>query len=246
MTPPLSAGPVVAAACLGLAALLLVPGGSSSVALSAPSEQPACSDPATRSARWRPVLAILAGVGAALFLGGRAGLVAGPVAGAVAWFVLARAEPAAVRREREQTARDLPHLVGLLAATLRAGVAPADGLRTVCAALPGAAATRLGAAVDRLRLGGDPATLWAALTGDPVLAPLGRTLARSHISGTSVVEAVERLADDLAHEALTAVEDRARQVGVKAAVPLGLCLLPAFLLIGIVPTVAGLLATLAP
>ncbi|MCW2792983.1 MAG: type secretion system protein, partial [Nocardioides sp.] len=41
------------------------------------------------------------------------------------------------------------------------------------------------------------------------------------------------------------VEDRARAVGVKAALPLGLCLLPAFVLIGIVPLVAGLLTTLA-
>jgi hypothetical protein len=31
---------------------------------------------------------------------------------------------------------------------------------------------------------------------------------------------------------------------VKAAVPLGLCLLPAFVLIGIVPVVAGLLVSL--
>jgi hypothetical protein len=31
---------------------------------------------------------------------------------------------------------------------------------------------------------------------------------------------------------------------VKAAVPLGLCLLPAFVLVGIVPVVAALLATL--
>ena len=33
-------------------------------------------------------------------------------------------------------------------------------------------------------------------------------------------------------------------MGVKAAVPLGLCLLPAFLLIGIVPLVAGLLTSI--
>jgi len=31
---------------------------------------------------------------------------------------------------------------------------------------------------------------------------------------------------------------------VKAAVPLGLCLLPAFVLIGIVPLVAGLMSTM--
>ena len=55
-----------------------------------------------------------------------------------------------------------------------------------------------------------------------------------------MVAAVERLADDLGHQARADVEDRARAVGVKAAVPLGLCLLPAFVLIGIVPLVAGL------
>ena len=36
--------------------------------------------------------------------------------------------------------RELPHLVDLFAATLRAGAAPGDGLAVVCAALPGAAA----------------------------------------------------------------------------------------------------------
>ena len=60
-----------------------------------------------------------------------------------------------------------------------------------------------------------------------------------------MVAAVERLADELARTARADVEDRARAVGVKAAVPLGLCLLPAFLLLGIVPLVAGLMSTLA-
>jgi len=41
------------------------------------------------------------------------------------------------------------------------------------------------------------------------------------------------------------VEERARAVGVKAAVPLGVCLLPSFLLIGVVPLVAGLLRSLS-
>ena len=39
-------------------------------------------------------------------------------------------------------------------------------------------------------------------------------------------------------------KERARAVGVKAAVPLGLCLLPAFVLVGIVPVVAALLTNL--
>jgi hypothetical protein len=35
------------------------------------------------------------------------------------------------------------------------------------------------------------------------------------------------------------VEARVRQVEVKTAVPLGVCLLPAFILVGVVPLVAG-------
>ena len=95
-------------------------------------------------------------------------------------------------------------------------------------------------------MGVDPILVWGGLSDDEVLSSLGRTLARAESSGSSVADAVERLADELERSCLAAVEDRARAVGVKAAVPLGLCLLPAFLLIGIVPTVAGLLTTIAP
>jgi Flp pilus assembly protein TadB len=193
--------------------------------------------------RWRPVLVLLAGAGVALFLGGTPGLVGGPVAAVVAWVVLGRSEPTAVRRRRERVARELPHVVTLLAAALRAGATPTEATRLVCRALPGPATERLQRVVAHLDLGADPGEVWAEVSREPGLAPLGRVLARSHATGASVVTAVERLSDELATATRGAVEDRARAVGVKAALPLGLCLLPAFLLIGIVPLVAGLLGT---
>ncbi|WP_193606774.1 type II secretion system F family protein [Nocardioides lijunqiniae] len=193
------------------------------------------------SRRWRPVLVVLAGAGVALFVGGSAGAVVGPVAAVVAWVVLGRSEPSAVRRRRERMARELPHVVTLLAAALRAGATSVEATRLVCRALPGPATERLLRAVAHLDLGADPSAVWAEVARQPGLAPLGRVLARSHDTGASVVVAVERLSDELATEMRGAVEDRARAVGVKAALPLGLCLLPAFLLIGIVPLVAGLL-----
>ena len=112
-------------------------------------------------------------------------------------------------------------------------------------ALPGPAAERLAAVSARLRLGGDPSLVWRDLARDPELAALGRTMARAQATGAPVVAAVERLATDLARAARADTEDRARAVGVKAAVPLGLCLLPAFVLIGIVPLVAGLVLSLS-
>ncbi len=194
--------------------------------------------------RHRLLWAGLAGVGAWVFVQGRAGPLAGIAAAVGAWVVIGRAEPADVRARREAVSRDLPYVVTLFAATLRAGAAPADGIAVVCAALPGAAADRLSGVAARLSLGLDPVRVWSALADDPELARLGRALARAQASGAPVVASVERLGDELARGARAETEERARAVGVKAAVPLGLCLLPSFILIGIVPLVVALLATL--
>ena len=194
----------------------------------------------------RPVAAAGVGAGAWLFVGGPAGPVAGLVAAAAAWWVLARAEPPSRRREREEVQRTLPHLIDLFAATLRAGAEPVAGLAQVCAALPGPAADRLAPVVEQARWGASGIEAWRTVLSDDELAPLGRAMVRSLTSGASVVQTVERLADELARESMARAEDAARRVGVAAALPLGVCLLPAFLLLGVVPTVASLLGSVAP
>lgn len=194
--------------------------------------------------RWRWALSALTGLGAFLFVGGTAGGALAVVAGVACWVGIGRVEPPAQRREREQTARELPHLVRLLGAALAAGAAPVQALEAVTEAAPGAASARIAGAAARLRLGADPHDVWSELARAPSLGPLGRTLARAHSSGAPVAVAVQRLAEELARAARADVEGRARAVGVKAAVPLGLCLLPSFLLLGVVPLVAGLLASL--
>ena len=194
--------------------------------------------------RWRWLLASMAGACGFLFVGGRAAPVAAAVTGIAAWWFITRSESPVQRRTRREIRRDLPHLVDLLAAALRGGATPGSGVRMACRALPGAAAERLSGVTDRLELGVDPETVWASLADDPALAPLGRALARSHRTGAGVVPTVERLADDLARSAAAHAEERARAVGVRAALPLGLCLLPSFLLLGIVPLVVGMLSEL--
>ncbi|MEN8708283.1 MAG: type II secretion system F family protein [Nocardioides marinisabuli] len=213
-----------------------VPGGATGAA------EPAAAQGWMRRHRW--LLALCAAAVGPTVVGGATGAVAGPVLAVVVWVVVGRSEPPALRRRREQVRRDLPHLVGLLAVALRAGAAPGDAVAVAGAALPGAAADHLLALTSRLGLGVDPGAVWHDVAGDPLLAPLGRALARAHTSGSSVVEAVEDLADALAREAGADAEDLARSVGVRAAVPLGVCLLPAFVLVGIVPLAAGLMRTL--
>jgi pilus assembly protein TadC len=59
-----------------------------------------------------------------------------------------------------------------------------------------------------------------------------------------VTHEVARLAYEFSETSRATVEERARSVGVKAAVPLGLCLLPSFVLLGVAPLVVALLQSL--
>lgn len=241
---------LLVAVLAALAAALLLP----RTAALAPSNRAGCAAEAglvrvpterpglLRRGRW--AWSLLAGVGAAVVLGGPLALAAGAAAAGMVWVSAGRLEPPAVRRRREEVRRELPHVVTLLAAALRSGLAPEDAIGLVCRALPGAAAARLVPVAARLQLGGDVVAIWTALGADPELGPLGRTLARSHRTGAPVVASVERLGVELARRARADVEDRARAVGVRAAVPLGLCLLPSFLLLGIVPLAVSLAAVI--
>jgi Flp pilus assembly protein TadB len=235
----------LALACLAVAGAvaLAVPGampwpGDGATASPPPSAQGGAERGRLHRAAWP--LSAMAGLGAALFVGGVAGVVIGPAVAALCRRAIRRSEDPASRRRREQAAAELPHLVLLLGAALRGGAPPDAAVLVVSTALPGPVTERLGPVRARIALGLDPATVWDSLADDEVLAPLARTLGRAGRSGIPVADAVERLAEDLDERHRAEREDRARAVGVRAAVPLGLCLLPAFLLLGIVPLVAGL------
>lgn len=232
---------LLAAIAAGLAAALFP---SPRVVLRGPPPVEVPGDDADWMRRYRLLLSALAGAAALTAVGGVPGLLAAPLAAGACWRAISRSEPAAVRRERDALRRELPHLARLLAAALAAGAAPAEAARAVADALPGPGGARLAHASARLRLGADPVAVWRGLADEQALAPLARAFARGQASGASVVASVERLGDELARSARAEAEDRARRVGVKAAIPLGVCLLPAFLLVGIVPLVGGLLSSL--
>lgn len=183
-------------------------------------------------------------LGAMLFVGGPWAVPVGLAAGAACWWMTGRMEPPAVRRRRERLAAAVPHAVDLMAACLSAGLSPAAALEQVAHAVEPPLREELAAVCARLRLGVDPVTVWRDLAAHPQLGGLGRTVARAAESGASVADAMLRLADDLRRQVRADVESRARAVGVKAALPLGACLLPAFVLVGVVPLVAGSVSVL--
>jgi Flp pilus assembly protein TadB len=186
-------------------------------------------------------LAAAAGAAAAVVLvvPGTFGAAAAVAVAAVVWRRSRHWESAAVRRRRARLEGDLPHVVDLLVAALSSGAAPGEALARVAAVTAAPMSEELTSWVARLRLGADPVTVWRGMARHPQLGRLGVTLERSAESGAPVVAALTRLAEDLRARRRADVEARVRQVEVKAAVPLGVCLLPSFVLVGVVPLVAG-------
>jgi Flp pilus assembly protein TadB len=196
--------------------------------------------------RRRAVAGCLAALGGAAVVGGVGGLVAGLGVGAVAWIGLGRLEPAAVVRRRQHVAAAVPLAALLLAAAVGSGAPPDRAAEVVGRAIGGPLGDGLSVAAAATRVGVDPRSAWVGLLGDPAARPIGRAMLRSATRGVSPVPMLQRVALDARDSARWAAEARARSVGARAAAPLGLCFLPAFVLVGIVPLVATLGMPLLP
>ena len=66
---------------------------------------------------------------------------------------------------------------------------------------------------------------------------------RASTTGAPLAATVMAVADDERERARWDAEAAARRAGVRAVGPLAACFLPAFVLIGVVPVVAGVAAT---
>jgi pilus assembly protein TadC len=130
----------------------------------------------------------------------------------------------------------------MLAACLRSGMAVSAAASAAAPSAPVPLAALLNRAADLLSLGAEPATAWTSPD-----APAGkhaesllRLARRSASSGAALAQGVAELADQSRHEAADAASAAAERASVLIAGPLGLCYLPAFVCLGIIPVVAGL------
>lgn len=182
---------------------------------------------------------VAAGVGVLVVAPGWVGAVSAVAVAVVVRRKVASAETRPARRRRLAVEHELPHVVDLLGSLLVAGAAPEEALDRVRRVVHPAMAEELAPWVERLRLGADPLSVWADLATHRHLGRLGSTLRRATASGAPVAEALARLGGDLRSAATAATLERVRQVEVRATAPLAACLLPAFVLLGVVPLVAG-------
>ncbi len=169
-------------------------------------------------------------------------LVVGAVTAAGVYLGLGRIESRRQVSERQRLVADLPHALDLLEGCLAAGLPLRTAVSAVASALGGVVADRLERVTAHVGVGFSDAQAWQALADDPVLGPVARDLARGCDAGSSLLPVLHEHAVDARAAASAQVQRRARALGVTAAVPVSLCFLPAFFLVGVVPAIAGILA----
>ncbi|WP_432015906.1 type II secretion system F family protein [Streptomyces hydrogenans] len=198
----------------------------------------------TAGLRELPVPVPAAVLGATLGAGALFGAVAvlpvgvGGVLGARWWLRRAGASREAAA-EREAV-RQLPLAADLLAACASAGAGPGEAAEAVGRSMGGPLGERLLRTAAELRLGGEPARVWAGFGAIPGAEGLARCLERAGASGAPAADAVARHAAVLRASAARAATARARRAQVLISAPVGLCFLPAFLAVGVAPVVIGL------
>lgn len=237
--PPASPGQVVALALL--AAALLVGGtrhGRHRVrALHTP--------PAPQVPEGAPIRPAWVAVGAAA-----AGALGWTVAGATAGLLLALAAAGAgllaVRRsgahQAVATEPDTELAAGweLLAVCLEAGLPVALAVTAAAEPLHGAVGARLRRTAGLLELGADAAAAWLAAEQLPALATFARAAGRSAGTGSALAQVARAEAERIRAGLLDTAQAKAQRAAVLITAPLGVCFLPAFLVLGIAPVVVGL------
>lgn len=186
------------------------------------------------------LLALAAGLALLFLIGAWWG--AGGAAGV--WWLLRRS-----RRPRAPDVAERLRLAGtldLLAACLRAGLPVPTALAAVADLAPTGAADALRSASGLLALGAGPEEAWAPVRARPELGELAVAAIRTARAGTVFAAAAAELAGRLRDDLAVGAEERAERAGVVLALPVGLCFLPAFLCLGVLPVVLGLAAGLGP
>lgn len=232
---------VLAALAAAVAAWLILPPSSSALSRLRPARQAA-----GRRGGPEPTLGLasrmLAGIGtgamALLVLPGAAGILVAGVAGPATAVVLGRLPG---RTDVRILTIELPEALEFLAVCLDAGQPVGHAVTAVARVSPEATRSLLEGVAAQVSLGRAGPSAWEDLRGHRVWGRVAADIARAERSGTGLADVLRMHAEDGRRDAGDLAVKEARKVGVRSVVPLMACFLPAFILVGVVPIVAGLL-----
>jgi tight adherence protein C len=166
------------------------------------------------------------------------GIVLAPVLSIVGSRVPTILQRRTARRRRREMDAQIPQMLDLLAAASSAGLSGQLAFRRAVAALGGPLAAELGGVLDAVDLGARWRDELAATAERLELPELRRTVAalsRTETLGASLADSTAELAASVRAARRAAVTERARTAPVKMLFPLVFLVLPAFLLLTVVP-----------
>ncbi|OCW60082.1 hypothetical protein AKG36_07045 [Trueperella bernardiae] len=139
---------------------------------------------------------------------------------------------AGVLGKRADEPVDMAVVLDLAAAALGSGLSIPGTLKALDAAIGGAARTQT---ANLLLMGATWEEAWEDLHRDR----LRDALRAAWTDGAAPVPLIQRSAQSLRLQRQRNAKEAAARLGARLVMPLGLCFLPAFILLGIVPVVAG-------
>ena len=136
-----------------------------------------------------------------------------------------------------------PLVLALVDAVLAAGIDVPGTLRRVGIVLGGADGAALVETGGRLATGVPWDQAWADARSDGLADTVRQALQAAHLAGASAGPALAAAIDEAVREDKRAGQKAAAELSVTLALPLTLCLLPAFILVGVVPLIAAVIAS---
>lgn len=144
---------------------------------------------------------------------------------------------------RKEGLEDPAIMMDLMASMLAAGSSVDRGLAVLSRSASPPVAVALDSVKTALDLGAPWDVAWSAASstaGGGALTELGRALRFAGTTGAPSATIVNAHAAQLRRRRNREAERRAAALGVKLVVPLGLCSLPAFVCLGVIPILVGL------
>lgn len=138
---------------------------------------------------------------------------------------------------------DVVVVLGLLDAAIASGAGLPRALGAVGRAVGGSDGAALERASAAIVMGAGWDVAWSG--AEHRLDPVARCLAATWSTGAAPGPALRSAAEQLRRDRRTAAREAAARLGVRLVIPLGVCFLPAFVLVGLVPVMVSLGSALA-
>jgi pilus assembly protein TadC len=156
-------------------------------------------------------------------------------------MLLGKSLASAEEKRREVGREDFALVLDLLASAVESGGTTMGAAGHVAGVVGGPNGQALGEVVALTSVGTSPELAWRALADHPYWSDVSKELARCAHSGTASAKVLRAAAAQERRTRTAILAVKVRQVGVNSSLPLVLCYLPAFLLLGVVPIIGGLI-----